>query len=305
MSLLSEKTNWVFLLASGDEPEERHIYDIAFGVFCLEKKGISPENLTLIIDGENRTRINSLISNATDYNYSILRSNDLYNHFKGNTFTNIVLFVTGHGNIDGIAGPNPLKPYPLIQAIKNSPGLILGVIYLGQCYAGIFNYMNVAKKEDCGQLIKPPLILIGATNLFNSISAATQEDFLHQPKNWVANLFLLYLFKWILEPQDVDGDGKFTIMDSYKFAGALSNDSNKQIKGNGFLQPFSELSKITELQSQIDKTKKESPSSSQITFLELELSATRKKFENALDIQFNHQESWILNSIPAQEIIFQ
>ncbi len=44
MSLRSERTKWVmFLPCSKEEVEPRHVFDIVFGVLCLEKAGINPQ----------------------------------------------------------------------------------------------------------------------------------------------------------------------------------------------------------------------------------------------------------------------
>ena len=51
MGLFNEKTHWIFLLScANNEPEERHIQDIVFGVSCLQTKNIKKQNVTIIID---------------------------------------------------------------------------------------------------------------------------------------------------------------------------------------------------------------------------------------------------------------
>lgn len=35
MGLKTEKTTWIFLLASQSEPEIRHVYDVKFGIYAL------------------------------------------------------------------------------------------------------------------------------------------------------------------------------------------------------------------------------------------------------------------------------
>lgn len=305
MSLLNEKTKWVFLLTSKDDPEERHIYDIAFGIACIESRAIDPSNISIYIDCINQPRTESFLQVASTYPYTFKPSSSLFTELTENTYDNIVLFVTGHGSIDGLFGSIPIKPFPLFSAIKKAPGLKLAVAFFGQCYAGIFNYMSVGeKKDDRGNLLEPPIIVIGATNLFNSISSPTTESFQVGQKSWQANLFLLNLFRWIKDPIDVDGDGKFTIMDSYKFAGAFSNDNYKKIKSEAFITPFQHLQELTAIEEELQELMLKDPMNPKVTSLSLDKRAVSIKYQNSLDIQFNHQESWILNSIPPQYIDF-
>jgi L-rhamnose mutarotase len=169
MGLLGERTNWIFLLPASFEAEDRHIHDVAYGVFCLEKKGIAPENITVIIDGD-KSRIIALLQIASTNNYTIYNSSDLNTIFQNNIYDNIVLFVTGHGNINGLASNPPIKPYPLLHSIRTAPNLKHGVIYLGQCYAVIFNYMRVKNYPQKGtEQTEAPLVVIGATSLYESI----------------------------------------------------------------------------------------------------------------------------------------
>lgn len=305
MSLLNEKTKWIFLLTSKDDPEERHIYDIAFGIACIESRAIDPANISIFIDCVNQTRTESLLQVASSHPYKFKPSDSLFTELAGNDFDNIVLFVTGHGSIDGLYGSTPIKPFPLFSAIKKAPGLKLAVAFFGQCYAGIFNYMSVGeKKDETGNLLEPPIIVVGATNLFNSISSPTTENFHVGQKSWQANLFLLNLFRWITNPIDIDGDGKFTIMDSYKFAGAFSNDNYKKIKSEAFITPFQHLQELTGIEEELKEVTAKDPTNPRVVSLELDKRAVIIKYQNSLDIQFNHQESWILNSIPPQYIDF-
>ena len=53
MGLLADKTKWVLFLASSSEPEDRHVSDLAFGIYCLENRGINPADIFIYIDGNN------------------------------------------------------------------------------------------------------------------------------------------------------------------------------------------------------------------------------------------------------------
>lgn len=298
MSLLAEQTNWILFLGAQDEPAERHILDVVFGIYCLEGRGIDPRTISVFVDGTDRQRIQNLIALGSNFNYDVKHTKDVTSHLSANKYENVVMFVTGHGGAEGIDAPVPIKPFALFQSFREAPNLKKAVIYLGQCYAGTFNYMNVrAEYDEEEKLLVPPLIVVGATSLFTSISTPTQEMFLTAPKPWQANLFLLHLFKWIRNPTDVDGDGRLTVMDSFKYAGLMTNDSYKTVKSNLFVTPFAKLGEM----EQVKKAIAARPSDPN---LRLKFAAVTKEYEDVLQIQFNHQESWILNSVPAQDLLF-
>lgn len=289
MGLKTDNTKWVLFLSSSGEPEERHIMDLAFGLHCLETAGIKKSDIFLYIDGKNRQMISKFISHGTNKQYSIKHSIDFFSDQKSNVHDNLVLFVTGHGGLDGIDAPQPITPYALLRCIKATPNLKQAITYLGQCYAGIFNYTKVAGSET-----EPEVIMIGATNLHASLSVPTQESFPKGDIPWVANLFLLHIFKWITNPIDVDGDGKETIIDAYKYAGSLSNDKNKDIKAESFMMSFDLHEELKNANEAYKKTRS--------LIDKLILKAIKTKYMNQLSIRYNHQECWILNSIPAQSI---
>ena len=270
--LFSNETLWIFLLASSEEPEIRHIYDIAYGVRCLENKGISPDNIRLIIDGDKNT-IYGHLKQLVKTSYIISTSDNLQDIVKKSIHKNIVVFVTGHGYFeDGIDAPKPIKPYNLLTSLRSSKHTENIVIYLGQCYAGIFNYIKVAGY--------PKTIIIGSTNLYPSISCTLEGI------PWCANLFLFNLFRWIENPVDIDGDDKFTVMDSFKYAGAETNRYCQRYKGCCLERTI----ELLEEKKQVNSS--------------LELKALETELYSIQNIHYNTQEPWILNEFPAQSIEF-
>lgn len=292
MGLLLERTNWVLFLPSSGEAEDRHIRDLAFGVYCLELAGISPVDISVYIDGADRALIQQIFSTGTGNIYQIKSSTQFFDDLARNTHSNMVLFVTGHGGIRGIDGPTPIAPSPLIKSIRAAPGLAKAIIYLGQCVAGIFNYIGAGSK-----VAKEPgadVIIIGATNLHSSISAPTTEEIYSGEVPWVANLFLLHVFKWISSRVDVDGDGAVTVMDSYKYAGVMSNNSGKNVKMISFVKSMELHQRWLMARAAYDKD--------QSLANEAEYFAATALHEENLDIRYTHQECWILNAIPAQNL---
>lgn len=295
MNLINGNTKWILFLSANGDAEDRHIWDVAFGLLCLEISGVSPADIFLYVDGKNRIFISQIISNATNNTYDIKDSADFFKDQAANSHKNMVLFVTGHGGIEGIDAPLPITPFSLLKAIKESPGLEVAIAYLGQCHAGIFNYIPAGKRKGAWGEGGPEVILMGATNLHNSLSKSTQENFLTGSVSWVANLFLLYIFKWMTSPIDVDGDGKKTIMDSYKYAGAMSHEANKGLKISSFV-------KSLDLHMEWLAAKEDHEKNKNDLSLELKFQAVSQQYVDALSARYTHQECWVLNSIPAQEI---
>lgn len=294
MGLLAENTKWILFLSSSNEPEDRHIRDLAFGLFNLEKAGAAHENISIYIDGNNKSNISKILHSGTPLQYEIRSSGDFFEDLKQNEHDNIVMFVTGHGGIEGIDAPNPIKPSPLISSIRSAPNLKKSVIYLGQCVAGIFNYIGAGSK-----ISKSPgadVIIIGATNLHSSISSATTETIHSGETPWIANLFLLHVFKWIYCPIDIDGDGKMTVMDSYKYAGAMSNNANKDIKIGSFIRS----KRLHEEWLEAHEEFQADPSPQK----GMNFQAAEDLYLSSLAIRYTHQECWILNAIPAQSLEF-
>lgn len=292
MGLIKENTKWVlFLSCSQADPEHRHIIDIAYGIFCLENAGVAPENIFIYIDGQDRDTINQLISISTSFQYQI-ETCEAFFHNENNKYDNMVMFVTGHGSINGIDHQPPITPYHLLDSIKSTPNLSKSIVYLGQCYAGIFNYIGAGRAHGKTDQKPADVIFIGATNLHESLSTSTTENFPNGEITWVANLFLLHVFKWISTPLDVDGDGKKTIIDSYKYAGVSSNTMNKGIKIRSFVNSMKLHSQWVAAQGFHEA----SPSAQS----ELSLKAISEQYIGELTVNYTHQECWILNAIPAQ-----
>ena len=111
--------------------------------------------------------------------------------------------------------------------------------------------------------------------------------------NWVANIFLLNVFRWISSPVDVDGDGKSTVMDSFKYAGSASNVANKELKIGSFVRSIG-------LHEEWIAAKAAHEAAPTDLALGLKFDALTQKYVVELGIRYIHQECWILNAIPAQ-----
>ncbi|QDJ35680.1 hypothetical protein [Bordetella hinzii] len=294
MGLVNSNTRWALFLSASSEPEPRHILDLVFGLQCLEAAGVQPASISIYVDGSDRSAIAQWFSLATQNVYEVHPASQFFLDLAVNIYDNLVLFVTGHGNINGIDGQPPIKPYALIRGIKEAPRLQRAVVYLGQCHAGIFNYIGAGRRLAAPDAAGADIILLGATSLHESISSSTQEQFRTGPVNWLANLFLLHVFKWISSPFDVDGDGRCTVIDSYKYAGVHSNTSNKSVKASAFLRCMD----LHQRWAVADQAHRVNPSNQTL----LTLQGLQANYNAQLDLHAIHQECWILNAIPAQDL---
>ncbi|HCE1608078.1 TPA: hypothetical protein NJY97_005255 [Vibrio parahaemolyticus] len=305
-------------------PESRHIQDLVFGVMCLEKAGIKPGDIYIYIDGDNKSLISSHFQLGTAHSYPIKDTSEFFQDLKTYSHDNLVMFVSGHGCLDGIAATPSISPHKLTDTLKSSPNLKHSVVYLGQCYAGTFNYMNVAPSEESPNCV----IFVGATGLHESLSIPTKEVFLESTDGypWVANVFLLHIFKWISAPKDVDDDGKLTIIDSYKYAGFHSNMSRKDSKLSSFhflsrssidlADSFKALESAQRAHTKCLERIQLAPNGREVLN---HLAVAKGTYQNLMGAQIKyrscekeyiqqsstynvHQECWILNSIPAQSL---
>lgn len=305
MHLNNKKTKWVLFLSADGDSELRHVTDLSFGVMCLESNGAKEEDIEVYIDGSNRANIESNFALGTARKYRIMESADFFINLHENTHENIVIFVTGHGGCLGIDAAPTISPHKLLTRLKQTPNLEKAVVFLGQCYAGVFNYIGAGKKKD----LEADVIFMGATNLHTSLSLGTTENFLnHQDYPWTANVFLLYVFKWLQNPIDIDGDGRATLMDCYKFAGCMANSLNKSRKRNIFDESIEHRGKYAlAVQARIAHDNipddKRAPTHDlDLLALELGVKNAEQTYQRSFDLYHTHQECWVLNSIPAQQL---
>ncbi len=238
----------MFLLSSRQpQPESNNIRDVAFGLYCLEHAGILKKDIFLLIDCTPPDHVKSIIKEFSDQSYDIHHSSELTEIIRTNLdYKHMVLFVLGHGSQEGIASsPKDITPHSLFSSVKESSSLETATIYLGQCYAGLFNHMNALAcvKEDGNK--SPSIIVLGATGLYASISSSITEKIKESNVRWSANIFLYYVFLWFKNPLDKDGDLHFTIIDSFKYAGLMTNSRNCGLRVENFVDKLRQTQKIT------------------------------------------------------------
>lgn len=287
MGLLSNRTHWIFILPSSREAEERHIYDIVYGVKVLLHKDIDYKDISIIIEHASDKKIEMVFATlqvpAPVTIYDTSRLDEL---LVKNTYKNAVIFITGHGSPQGLDASPPIKPYSLyykFQIIKHFKRV---VFYFGQCYAGIFNHMPLSTHLGLKENIKCNITAVGSTGLFSSVSAPITVNNIR----WSANIFLMYIFNWLLTTNnDIDGDGKLSVMDSFKFASIHTNESLKNMKKKANIQSLIEQSNLIAC---IEKLRSKDTTKEERDNLQLEIQA----LEKMLEIRYVIQEPWILNA---------
>lgn len=267
MNLINSETVWFFI--SGSD-EERFLDDINFGICCLNHRGIPLSNVYLFVD--QPTNFNFLSAHNFPQNIKIYSTTQLEVQLSSINPSKLVLMITGHGCESGIAACPNISPFELLEIIKKNQNIEYTLIVLGQCYAGTFNYLQARSKDpNTGQVIKPEICIVGATNLTYSISIPIDISNQNTIKTftcnhqWDANLFLFFFLRNIAEPVDIDGDERITVIDAYKAAGIYTDQVIRNMKQRAFEHLFtttlsntvSQLMQGTVAQTLAEKAKQE------------------------------------------------
>jgi hypothetical protein len=292
LNLLSSETIWVFI--SGSD-EDRFLDDVAFGVQCLIHRGFTTSNILLFID--QQSSLNILSSYPYPDGVQIFETCDFLNQVSQKNPTNLVVVVTGHGSENGIDALPTISPYKLLGSIKTITNLTYGLIVLGQCYAGTFNFLEARKVDQASKKVIPPeLCIVGATDLTFSVSVPININSHNILRNfsctleWNANLFLFFFMLHVAIPSDIDGDNIATVIDAYKAAGIFTNQRLLNIKQQAFLS-FSQ----TLLSSTISQLVQGAVAS---TLAE----QAKQDLANACDGILINQSPWILNANLARKL---
>ncbi|MEO0374124.1 MAG: hypothetical protein AAF329_05735 [Cyanobacteria bacterium P01_A01_bin.17] len=189
-----------------------------------------PENILIFVDSPGQKKFleaytfpKGLIAHPTSKLHQVLSSHDILN---------LTVIVTGHGEHFGITALSPIKPAALLQLVREIGIGGSALIVLGQCYAGVFNFLDARGKHPEANLEHlPEICLLGATGFTVSISATVDlSRYLPPfsafscPQQWLANIFLFFFMIAVCIRPDIDGDGSFTVTDAYKFANIHSDN---------------------------------------------------------------------------------
>jgi hypothetical protein len=298
VQLRNSKTKYILVSPSKDDSESRHILDIAYGLLKLEAIGVSQSDIDLVIDGNNTGEIQTILAGATSNTYPIHKSNKLLNLITNvDKYENLVVVITGHGSQLGIVGKTTIQAEPFFGVVRSLNNIKNAVIVFGQCYAGVFNFTDArARRDKNNNQTSPNIIVLGATNLYESLSFSLSGTFLNNSiKTWLGNAFLICIFDWIANPVDIDGDGRFTITDAFKYAAALANGGNKRIKATSFMKALGAYEQL----KQVNRSLQKDPHNQNLILTKQTLV---KMVDDELNLRFVHQESWLLNAIEARKL---
>lgn len=281
-------TCWVFV---SDSTEARHVYDVIHAVSVLRAKGVPKESIRFFTDdpqaGQFTTAFdcpNPLPIASFDGELASLQG-----------FEYSVITFTGHGGIDGIGHPVKISAHSLVTAARSTPGIKLAVIALTQCFAGTFNFIDARSN--------PPIVMLGAANLSMSLSTPIRLAQAIQGQGvtlqqWVANAFMFYLFRWIMNPRDIDGDGKITLLDAYKYSGSSASGEIIGLKPDVFMDAQRLTNDIRQLAYDVQAGTTPNDLAAQLRFLSL-----RKELELKVSLLHSGQEPWLLHADLARKLV--
>lgn len=281
-------TSWVFVSAYTEEVD---LDDLMFALLSLRNTGVPADKIFVFTDHpvpqvhlKHFTGIHIGKLDEIDKTYVGLIKTE-----------NVIATVLGHGGHVGIKSfsGKTIAPHPFVEMLKSPAEVKSVAVVLGQCYAGLFNYLNVRGNTQ--------VCILGATNLHLSLATLTEvECSFHgigiddkAKIEWVANIFLMRFFTWIGLKEDVDGDGLVSILDGYRHAGALTNDELRKFK-------VSNEKNIEEFESELTRLL------ALTTKSELDLANIRrlqKVIDDGNEVKNLHQEPWVLHPDHARRII--
>jgi hypothetical protein len=293
MDLLDDRTTWTFL--SGSD-EDRFLDDISFGISCLIHRSISLQNILIFVDQPSGSGF--VAAHGFPIDIAIHPTSEFANILQSKLPEKLVVVVTGHGTETGIHAENNIRPYDLINTIKSLQSLNCGLLVLGQCFAGTFNFMDARGKGGKQKNKKvPDICIVGATDLHVSISSTIDISSVSCLSNfnctkfWLANLFLFYFMFYVAFPEDTDGDGLVTVVDTYKIAGIGANRQLITAKSSAFLEMYNILA-----ESNIN-------SSSNIPLAQQLEQKARDDYFSTSAIVLTSQNPWILHANLARQLI--
>lgn len=272
---ICQNSKFIFIATSSCYLEDRFMYDINHGIGILKKSGVTPNDIIIITDASKDT----LVAKCTNiYDIVFYMSSSLQNVVESAECENLFIISCCHGSMDGIDSVTPIKPFTLNQSIKNNKYTKNVIVFLGQCYAGIFNFIDVRDENK-------NIVYIGATNIDTSLS------FMLNGYDWVANISVLAFFQWIEKPLDIDGDGKCSISDLYKYVSYFTNSVTKEIEKiqNYHLVDASVKMKLEKEQAKLSEE-------------QLISEITKDAAEILRNYIVPHQNPWILNAIAASNM---
>lgn len=282
---ISENTHFLYIMTSSNSLEIRFLQDIAHCSLLLSfHKGLAHDKQTIVADIPKADLV-SCFNFFDDFN--VVSSSDIYEHIKTLDCENLFIVASCHGDLYGITAKTLIRPHDLTESIKQNPHIVNCVAMFGQCYAGIFNHMDLICEGK-------HIVYIGATDMRKGISSLQTWKLNDTNKwEWCANIFVLHLARWFNSPVDVDNDGKFTIVDMYKYVSYNTNKKTEDIEKEEAKRYLDER-----IKAEIGKLPADIELGSEMKMLD-------EKAVKDLDYMIPHQDCWILNAEDALSITIE
>lgn len=268
---ISEGSKFIFIITSSGYLEDRFVYDVNFGINILKGRGLADEDIIIVTDTAKEVLV-AKCGNLADIAFSTSSSLDFV--IENAICENLFVISCCHGSMSGIDATPAIKPQFINQALKNNHHAKNILLFLGQCYAGIFNFMDV--RDD-----NKRIVYIGATDIDTSLSYRLDGC------GWVANISVFALFKWLESPVDIDGDGACSITDLYKYVAYYTNNVTRQIEK---FHHFHLIDESIRIKMDQGKTAHDGSLSSEIS---------KDAIELIRNFIIPHQNIWMLNAIAA------
>jgi hypothetical protein len=267
----SKKSFWVFISGSDDE---NFMHDIArFADEIKKKQGGYDKNFMFFANDIGVYKLqgvlkNNLIKTRIFNCREFEKVIKLLNKISGKiSFLSCVVSSHGRYLIDHIDNLN-MPPDRLMKCLSDVHGLKQSMLLLGQCYSGIYTTKKTSN-----------ICVVGASK-FGPALCFGNEDGAEK------NIFLEYFMDCIHYSEDVDNDGKNTILDCYKYAACRANENLIRYKSDIY-------KRLDKTKDEIKKLQLNLLQQSEDNAMQLKLAAETKKFDKDMEIYHTYPEFWI------------
>lgn len=214
-------TTWIFLCSG--QGQHRHLLDIAWAVVSLRSRGVQDKNIFIFQDDTNyKQYLDDFAISGLVFDFNEFMEKPIETESSGVCF----IVIAGHGSPLGIESNNlSLTPTDIFSRARSISKAQRCIIILGQCFGGIFEALDASSVPEIGVIAATELNL----SMSNSLCLGKRDiKFTNNKgevlKHWPANVFLFHFFRWLRQPEDIDGDKKYTLLDAYKYAGSFTNE---------------------------------------------------------------------------------
>lgn len=276
---ICSNTIFLFIITSSINVEDRFLFDTDYCIKNILARGVKTANIVIATDAN----FDLACAKCPDVRgVSFITSQQVASTIEQLNGDNLIVVANCHGSIQGIDAQNAILPHTITEAVKNNQSFQNILVFFGQCYAGIYNWVDVRHDHK-------NIVYIGATGFNTSLSCELKNT------TWCANISVMAFLKWLLNPIDIDGDGCQTVMDLFKYIAYVTNSVTHEIEK---LQTTRLIDKIAEFKL-LDMLKQQGDTSEEMKQLE------KAAVEALKNYSVPHQDPWLLNAFSAQQIQFE